>query len=275
MKRNLPNETNNKFNKLFEESYLIEHKKITISEEETLITATEEQLPILYENPATFFSYRLSYAFPDVRGLKWFDSPKEAVERLKILLKAPISFKADGRHCCEPIWALHGDNCFSIQDFEVISDSKILIGFDELEINKIAVFSTSSYERNFIYIEAKPEEPTGLYRITHEEITKKIDKSVYMSEEYALLDGTIITRAEYDEGTAVINGNLVDATNSQLRIRHLSKYNFIISAITSLYNLNDYNKISEKYLDGILMGTHTLNEFISELNKLSNARLII
>ncbi|WML34042.1 hypothetical protein [Clostridium sp. OS1-26] len=204
-----------------------------------------------------------------MKGLKWFNNPKEAVERLKIFLKDPISFRADGRHCCELICALHGDNYFSIQDFEVINDSKILIGFDELEIDKIAVFSTASYERNFIYIEAKPEEPTGLYRITHEEITKKINKSVYMSEEYALLDGAIITKAEYDEGTAVINGNLVDATNSQLRIRYLSKYNFIISSINSLYNLNDYNKISEKYLDGISIGTHTLNEFISELNKLS------
>lgn len=70
MKRNLPNETNNKLDKLFEESYLLEHKKIAISEKETLITTTEEQLPILYENPAAFFSYRLSNAFPDVRGLK-------------------------------------------------------------------------------------------------------------------------------------------------------------------------------------------------------------
>lgn len=96
-----------------------------------------------------------------------------------------------------------------------------------------------------------------------------------MSEDYALLDGIPIIKAEYDDGAEVINGSIVDATNSQLRIRYLSKYNFIISAKTSLYNLNDYNKISEKYLDGILMATHTLNEYISELNKLSEARLII
>lgn len=254
-----------------EKTYLYQHNEIKSLEKETSLDITEKQLPILYQDPAIFFTYRLANAFPGVKGLKWFNNSKEAVQRLQILLEDPISFKADGKHYCEPIWYFRGDNCFSIQDFKVIKDFKILIEFNEISINRIAVFSDSLYERNFIYVEAKPEDTIDLYKTSSEEINKQIDKYAYASEEYALLNGISITKAEYDDGAAVINGNLVDATNSQLRIRYLSKYNFIISAKTSIYNSSKFHNVSKEYLDGILRGNLTLNEYIHELNSLAKS----
>lgn len=87
----------------------------------------------------------------------------------------------------------------------------------------------------------------------------------YASEEYALLGDVPISRAEFDDGAAVINGKVVDAKGAQVRVRYLSKYNFIIVAKTSPYNSKDCDLISEKYLKGILNGTHNFDDFLSLL----------
>ena len=224
-----------------------------------------EKISVLNEDPTTFFYYRICGAFPGIRGVKWFYDPKEAVERLKLFFKKPIKFKTDGKHYSDPIWVLHGNSGLNIESFDVLSDTKILIGYDEIEIEKIAVYHSSSYYRDFIYIEAKAESPIGVYSTSPQYINMQIKDFGYASEEYALLGDVPISRAEFDDGAAVINGKVVDAKGAQVRVRYLSKYNFNIVAKTSPYNSKDCDLISEKYLKGILNGTHNFDDFLSLL----------
>lgn len=56
----------------------------------------------------------------------------------------------------------------------------------------------------------------------------------YYTEEYGLIGKKIISRQEHDDGAAIINGKIVDASNSELRLRHLTPYNFIIAASNHL-----------------------------------------
>jgi hypothetical protein len=235
----------------------------------------EDEFIFLNEDPDVFFDYRMGKAFPGIRGLVWITDPKKAVYHLAELLKKPLLFKAKIKKVnsigtIDPIWWFRGVSHSFIEDFKILSDTKILINNDEFEIDKIAVYRSSSYYRNFVYVETKPDTPTGLYSTTPEEMQSFINKFGYIWEEYGILDGKyLITRQEYDDGSAIIDGKIMDATNAELRIRYLSKYNFIISSKSSPYNSRKYDRISMKYFDGILKGTNTFEEYFNEIIKLS------
>jgi len=243
----------------------------TINTEENpikILSNDEKNLSVMTEEPTPFFAGRLARAFPGIRGVKWFTDPKEAVERLQLFFEKPIKFKSDGKHYSDPIWFFHGNSGLNIEHFEVLSDTKIFMGSDEIEIEKIAVFHSSAYFRDFIYVEAKGESSIGIYDTTQEDIGRQIKDFDYASEEYGMLGDIPISRSEYDDGAAVINGKVVDAKAAQLRVRYLSKYNFILVAKTSPYNSNACQLISETYLKGILIGTHNFDDYLKLLIKL-------
>jgi len=54
----------------------------------------------------------------------------------------------------------------------------------------------------------------------------------------------------------------------ELRVRYLSKYNLIIAAADSPYNSKKFDAISKEYLNGILNGTHTLEELVDKAKML-------
>ncbi len=137
---------------------------------------------------------------------------------------------------------------------------------DELEIEKIAVYHTNAYYRDFIYVETKPDKPIGIYKaLTEKDRAEQIKHFGYVREEFGLYKGIPITRHEYDDGAAIIKGKVIDIMgNTTLRVRYLSKYNFIIAAADSPYNSQKFDKISKEYLNGILKGTHTLEQLVDE-----------
>ena len=64
-----------------------------------------------------------------------------------------------------------------------------------------------------------------------EDIERNIKQYGYCREEYGFYkDKIAISREEYDDGSAVINGKVTDTKGSKLRVRYLSSYNFIIAA---------------------------------------------
>lgn len=223
------------------------------------------------ESTTVFFSRRVAKAFPSIRGLQWINDPKAAVYRLTCLLKAPLTFS--GRLCANPelvarripIWCFRGHSNMGIKSYQQISESKVLINNDELKIDKIAVFRSNDYYREFIYVETLPEKTVDICDTTQDEIKRMIDLWGYANEEYGWLNGKIITRSEYDDGAALIDGQIVDASDAKLRIRYLSKYNFIICAQFAPYNSSKFDLESEDYLNGILQGSHKLEDFLEDV----------
>jgi hypothetical protein len=230
--------------------------------------------PRIDESSTALFTGRMAESFPGVRGLKWFDDPTEAVRRLLILLKPPLEFgvrglAAETRGITDvPIWWWRGFSDLHILRFEALSRTKCLLDHKELEINRIAAYRGPSYYRDFVYVEARPEPQTGLYDVTEEEIREAKEKLGYAFEEYGLLGNTPITRQELDDGAAVVNNEVVDVRDGQLRVRFLTRYNFIISAQFSPYNSPEFQVLSEEYLNGILKGTHEFSVFLENILKL-------
>jgi hypothetical protein len=92
-------------------------------------------------HPTVFFHHRICGAFPGVEGLEWVTNPKEALDRLDLLLKEPTFFEKCEGHgiTCDPVWWFRPLRALYIKKFTRINQSRCLLNSDELE--KIAVFS--------------------------------------------------------------------------------------------------------------------------------------
>ncbi|EPB9414284.1 toll/interleukin-1 receptor domain-containing protein [Clostridium perfringens] len=244
-----------------ENNLLIEDKEII-----------EESADIdMFEYPTPFFDYRMGKAFPGIRYGKWFIDPEEIIERLKILLRKPLNRKKRGM--TDPIWWFRGGSCFEINHFEVISAEKCIIENKECVVDKIYVYRSSSYYRSFIYVELKPENPVGVYESSEERIKMQMNHLGYADEEYATYNGQPITRGEYDDGAGFINGKYVEFNlNTKIRIRYLTKYNFIICAKFNPINSNKGDIITEKILDSLLKNECNIEELVNEIEKLPRNR---
>ena len=222
----------------------------------------QDALPSLGgESSTVFFSNRFAKAFPGVRGIQWFRNPIEAVKRLEIFFTNPFVF-SDG----DPIWWWRSGDMY-IQSFSKLTEDTVLFDHQEIIIDELAAVNKGSYFQEFIYIKAKPAPPSGLYDTTH--IQEQVALHGYAGEEFALFRGRPITRAEYDDGATVIDGNVVDLNGeAQLRERYLTPYNFIIAAHESPINTDHFYQLRADLLNQILRGEATLEELTNAVLKL-------
>ncbi|HYL98161.1 MAG TPA: hypothetical protein VEZ90_04345, partial [Blastocatellia bacterium] len=89
------------------------------------------------------------------------------------------------------------------------------------------------------------------------------------SEEYGLFEGRPITRGEYDDGAAEIDGRIVDTIGrAEHRIRYLTPYNFLIAAHDSQINNHDFDLRSEELLNLMLFGKAKLTDLVAEVDRL-------
>ncbi|MDX0009028.1 hypothetical protein GOB13_15220 [Sinorhizobium meliloti] len=190
-------------------------------------------LPPLPRNSASaFFHERFAKAFPGIRRPTWFEDPAEIRLRLSSLLQEPLVFSNS-----IPIWWWRNGN-IQIESFRIIEDDLCLMNYEELRVRRIAAMPGPSYKWNFVYVEAAAMEPTGLYNQSSESIEEEVSRMGYAVEEYGLLDdGTLLTRPEYDDGAKKIGDEIIDTTGrSELRVRYVSPYNFVIAAHDSPIN---------------------------------------
>lgn len=238
-----------------------------IIEEDDFFDSTNK-LPTLNNSTTAFFDEKMCDAFPGKRGLNLIEDPEIAINRLELLLKQPIIFR-DKR----PIWWFRGSSSTNIENFKRISSTKCLLNHKEIVIDKLYYYRDDArYYQDFVYILTKPEQQIGINNFTNEAIKKYIQKSGYFNEEYALLNDIPISRAEYDDGSAEINGKIVNASDAKLRVRFLSPYNFVITAQHSPINSGKYDKKIEELFSGLLNGTKNIENLLDFIQFLPRHR---
>ena len=223
----------------------------------------------LFDSSTPFFDYRFGKAFPGIRGVKEFTDSKECVDRLQILLKKPLNGKKLGG----PIWWIRGSGNCDISRFERVTDDKFLMDGDEIKVKRIVVYAAGEYYKKFVYVETYPEEETGLYTKDDALVEEWTEKYGYYYEEYAEYENKKVTRAEYDDGAAVIDGKVVDLNGkAKLRTRYITPYNFIICAHFNPMNSSVYDDMLGKLLNGILKGQNSVEEIVEAVKKMPKHR---
>ena len=231
----------------------------------------QSSYPNLISSTANF-SLRVAHSFPGTRGVRWIDNPIAIRKHLKKFFGEPLTYTSKNGSS-EPIWWFRGGLNMPIDTFRVLSFNKYLIGLHEYKIKRIAVFHDGARDyADFIYVEVTGENPTGLYNRSEESFKKEIKNYGYVMEEYAVFRywkffSKKIPRTEYDDGATQIFGQIVSTSKSELRVRCLSKYNFIICAQGSPYNSCKFDMESDSYLDNILKGKIKPEVFFSWLQK--------
>jgi hypothetical protein len=228
----------------------------------------ENEPPRTGMTSTAIFSEKLAGAFSGQRGFKWHES-KEAIMRLEKFFEPPLLYNPVGEGATStPIWCFRAGSSMHIDKFKKLSGGKLLIGIREFKIKRIGVFVNDSYYKSFIYVETSGEKQTGLYKLNKEDIKRHIDSFGYSSEEYALFKNTIkLTREEYDDASKVIKGKVVDTFGSQLRVRFLSDYNFLIAANQSPFNSRKFDNESRESMNKILKGEMNADDFIDSLKE--------
>lgn len=222
------------------------------------------------EESTVFFARRMAEAFPGVRGVCEFSDRKEINKRLSILLQAPLKFEQGlDRADTDPVWFFRAGAAEDIQSFLRIGNNKVLMNTDELLIKRIVVYRDSGrYYGQYVYVEVEADKPCGCY--SHNEDTMKymVDKRGYYDEEFAVfkpswyLPERKITRQEYDDGSAMVNGKPMRLHGrAELRLRYLTSYNFILAAKFSPFNCPEFDRTSGEYFKGMLNGTISVKQF--------------
>lgn len=217
-----------------------------------------------------FFDERMAQAFPGIRGVEWITDAATAVYRLSILLSSPLIFRVSNlKNSWEiPIWWWRGSENNQISAFEIMSDKKCLMNITELKISKIGVYRSTSYSRNFVYVECDGEKQTGICKITEEDVKRQIEYFGYAWEEYGISGDRIFSRREYDDGATIINGKVIDIrANAEPRVRYLSKYNFILAPHDTPINSLELESILENILNGILNYKNKIEEIVNIIEK--------
>ena len=222
-----------------------------------------QDLPSLEVNSTTFFSMRFAAAFPGLRGLEWFDDQENIEMRLIKLLEDPLVFSNN-----TPIWWWRDGN-LHISSFKKLNDGIYLLNSDELKIRKIAAVNTGAYYQQFVYVETDAMEPTGIYPISEESIQENIRHFGYAREEYGLYKNeTMVTLACYDDGAALINGELVElGTDVEPRTRYVTPYNIIIASSSSPINNGSFDTIFKQIMNDLLTGEATIEKLTEKILK--------
>ncbi|MCW5799905.1 MAG: hypothetical protein KIT40_15520 [Nitrospira sp.] len=226
----------------------------------TLIrTSKQNQLPSLGQESSTvFFSSRFAKAFPGVRGIQWFRNPREAIKRLEIFFTKPFVFSD-----AQPIWWWRlGET--QIETFTIVSVDTVLIDRQEITIEELAAVNAGSYYQQFLYIKAKPSPPCGLYDTSH--LQDEVALNGYAREEFGLYRGRPITRAEFDDGAAVIDGDVVNLNGeASLREMYLTPYNLIIASHESPINNSQFDDSRNDILNRIIRNEATIEELTNAI----------
>lgn len=227
-----------------------------------------------WASTSAFFAERFGSAFPGIRTTTWFNG-QEAVERLALLLKHPRTFKNKDRGETSPIWWFGRGN-LQIETFRQLDLLTVLINWDEYKVSRIAAVYSTSYRRLWVYVETEPMAPTGLYPNTPRYLEEAKKEGRIYAEEYAIFnDQYKITRAEYDDGHASIGGKITEISGkSELRIRHLTPYNFVICPHDSPINNMNFDQDLERLLDQTLLNPSSFEKLAKCVENLPITRNI-
>lgn len=233
----------------------------------TVQNATEPVEPIMPHGlPAQheskeLFRWRLGEAFPGLTEPAVF-SGEAALNRLSTLLRDPLSqFHLSGSSYNEShpfVWT-RGTYWSYVENFRCDSSARCLLNQYELLIDKVvAVRSFKRPDRDFVYVEAAADVPSGIHEYPCDFVESRLKENVihrrgyFIQESFALWNGRLISVDEWRDGAVIVDERPVLVDNAELRTRNLTRYNFILCCTGHICNRSAFQHRIQEMLDLIL-----------------------
>lgn len=217
-----------------------------------------------YVSASEIFNYRIGDAFPGLRDIEKI-SGSEAVHRLEVLLRHPLSVKG-GQNL--PFFWFRGIANNHIFNFDKLDTDRFLLDIYEMKIDYIVAVRRFTPRRNFVYVQLLPEEPTGLYRYRdgwlQEYLKARFEgrSGGYYAEEYGIFGNKLVTREEFDDGATIVDGKVVALRNAMLRARYITPFNFILCGVDNVLNTGFVDWECTELLDDILLNKKSVDDLI-------------
>jgi hypothetical protein len=226
---------------------------------------SDEGESFVHSSAADYFHDRFVSAFPGLRDeVRYVDEPAKIMQRLQRLFRKPLKFSG-----MAPMWWFRGSRNNSVDSFRQLDERTVLIDEDEFEVARIAGVAGNAYWKSFVYLEARAVAPSGVRNVPDEFIQKGIRQRGFYDEEVCLFRGQYLSRQYYDDGTAEIDGDIVDiSSEAELRVRYLSPYNIVVAGNDSSIGDTSFDDELDHFLNGILQGTETLESLAERANSL-------
>lgn len=152
------------------------------------------------EESCAFFHDRMCDAFPGLSGGELIASGEAAVARLRVLLRSPL-----GREGGSPIWEV-GRGTASIDMFKVAEGNVVYFNETRYKVRGLFGYRSSSYWRDFAILYWEAEPGCGIYPNPPPPDPDRARDYGPRTEEYGIAGKVLVTRAEHDDGSKVIDG---------------------------------------------------------------------
>ncbi|SRR6266702_1460580 len=162
-----------------------------------------------------------------------------------------LSSLAKHLKACNLWWFEDNTAANSADPIKNLSEDIWLIDTHECDIVDLWIYRHPTEERQYVIVHLAPRPMFGIYDYNLGNTDTSTEVADYNVEEAAYFRGIYVTRGEYDDGYALIEGKVVKLKGAEIRTRNL-KDNFLVLApkmsIYNLYNHATYNKqIKEVY----------------------------
>jgi serine/threonine protein kinase len=165
------------------------------------------------------------------------------------------------------LWWTQGSSNMPIEKFEKLNDKTWLIDYTEIQIEKIWVTKDNySYDHQYIILKTKAMANFDVYD----------EQNAMYREEAAWFMDRYITREEYDDGVADINGESVWLEGkAELRVRNLQPQYYFIATNSHPILLDENDSIVSRIYEKLIEFDTLEDEDIKILGKLGRHRISI
>jgi hypothetical protein len=215
-----------------------------------------------FENDRIEFAHRFADAFPGARWLLTLQGPPNIIPRLDVLLRWPLSAASPFQeHYKIPFYWNCGAGNMHITRYHRYKRDIVLVNEMEIRPTFLAAVGGDVYWQTYVYLEGAAFEPR---QIRGEENYKLGEY-----QEYAIYEGKVFNRTEYDDGSYVHKGRPVRFRRPpDLRSRQLVPFGMLIIPNSSPANNPNRDKAIRAHIARVIADKDTMKSFAQYLMSL-------
>ncbi len=209
-----------------------------------------------YRESQVEFAHRFSDAFPGTRDLLILEDVSDIIHRLNVLLRWFLVASAKNAEASAiPFYWTSGRGHMHIYRYHYYKRRIVLINEMEIKPRYLAAIPSRAYWQNCVYLES---DPLPWLKVRGEEYLAPCEY-----EEYAVYNGAIFNRGEYDDGGYMLGGRPARfSPTPDIRSRRTVPFGFLIVAANSSANRPEIDGTIEALINNVITDKRQLQQLV-------------